>query len=84
MRKCKKEKINEIEVLYIYLLVLFSLGHVIVLVAINLYFILSISHVSIFHSSLNGRDHFNTKSKRLMTKLTHKMDKIGLCPFRAK
>ena len=63
MRKYKKEKINEIEVLYIYLLVLFSLGHVVVQVAINLYFILFVSHVSIFYLSLNGRDHFNIKSK---------------------
>ena len=60
MRKCKKEKINEIEVSYIYLLVLFSLGHVVVLVAINLYFILSVSYVSIFHPSFNGMNHFNT------------------------
>ena len=64
MRKCKKKKkINDIEVLCIYLLVLFSLGHVVVLMAINLYFILSVSHVSIFHSSLNGNDHFNIISK---------------------
>ena len=49
--------------LYIYLLVLFSLGHMVVQVAINLYFIFSVIHISIFHPSLNGRDHFNTKSK---------------------
>ena len=59
----KEKKINDIEVLCIYLLVLFSLGHVVVLMAINLYFILSVSHVSIFHSSLNGNDHFNIISK---------------------
>ena len=71
MRKCKKEKINEIEVSYIYLLVLFSLGHVVVLVAINLYFILSVSYVSIFHPSFNGMNHFEHIIKSLMTKLTH-------------
>lgn len=38
----QKEKINEIEVLFIYLL-LFSLGQVVVQVAINLYFILSVN-----------------------------------------
>ena len=59
----KEKKINDIVVLCIYLLVLFSLGHVVVLMAINLYFILSVSHVSIFHSSLNGNDHFNIISK---------------------
>ena len=58
----QKEKINEIEVLFIYLL-LFSLGQVVVQVAINLYFILFVSHATIFHQSLNGKDHFNTISK---------------------
>ena len=38
----QKEKINEIEVLFIYFL-LFSLGQVVVQVAINLYFILSVN-----------------------------------------
>ena len=38
----QKEKINEIEVLFIYLL-LFSLGQVVVQVTINLYFILSVN-----------------------------------------
>ena len=60
----KEKKNNDIEVLCIYyLLVLFSLGFMVVLVAINFYFILSVSHVNIFHSSLNGNDHFNIISK---------------------
>ena len=58
----QKEKINEIEVLFIYLL-LFSLGQVVVQVAINLYFILFVNHITNFHQSLNDKDHFNTISK---------------------
>ena len=45
----------------------FLLGHVLIQVAIyvliNLYFILAITHVSIFHPSLNGKDHINPYQK---------------------
>lgn len=64
-KKVQREKINEIQVLFIFLL--FSLGHGVVIVAIyvaiNFYFIFSIRHNSIFHPSLDGRDHFNAKLK---------------------
>ena len=82
MRKCKnKKKQNKTKMvfkmcLHVHLLsfFFFFLSHVSTQVAIyvliTLYFILTISHISIFYLPLNGRDYFNTIPK-LGTKLTH-------------
>ena len=81
MRKCKNKKNKTKQKWYlrcVYMctcsLFSFFLGHVSTQVAIyvliTLYFILTISHISIFYLPLNGRDYINTIPK-LGTKLTH-------------
>ena len=39
------------------------MSHVAIYVSRKLYFIFTVSYVNIFHSSLNGSDHFDTTPK---------------------